>query len=90
MGFLQRLATETGGIVAPVAIVGGDLTATFRTAFDDFRSRYVLHFTPTGVERGSYHTLEVRVPGNRGSRSRRARILLTGVDLLMRRTAGRR
>jgi len=63
-GFLRRLAAETGGIVAPVAIAGGDLTAIFRSAFDDFRSRYVLHFTPTGVDRGGYHKLEVKVPGN--------------------------
>jgi len=63
-GFLRRLTAETGGIVAPVTVAGSDLTAIFKNAFDDFRSRYVLHFTPTGVERGGYHALEVKVPGN--------------------------
>lgn len=51
---------ETGGSVI-AASVSGDLSATFRSVLDDFRSTYVLHFTPKGVERRGFHTLDVSV-----------------------------
>ncbi|MEX2271493.1 MAG: VWA domain-containing protein [Vicinamibacterales bacterium] len=77
---LRDLASETGGTViqasgrttrtagtrttitvnAPI-----DLTATFRRVLDDFRSSYVLHFTPKGVARTGFHTLDVRIKGKR-------------------------
>jgi VWFA-related protein len=60
---LQRLAVETGGGVFPIGSVNPDLTAAFRRAVDQFRSSYVLHFTPTGVERAGFHTLKVSVKG---------------------------
>ena len=60
---LQRLAVETGGGVFPIGPVNPDLTAAFRRAVDQFRSSYVLHFTPTGVERTGFHTLKVAVKG---------------------------
>jgi VWFA-related protein len=58
---LQKLGTETGGTVIPVAGPSQDLTATFRRALEEFRSSYVLHYTPSNVERGGYHTLRVSV-----------------------------
>ena len=60
---LQRLAVETGGGVFPIGPANPDLTAAFRRAVDQFRSSYVLHFTPTGVERTGFHTLKVAVKG---------------------------
>ncbi|HEX5216101.1 MAG TPA: VWA domain-containing protein [Vicinamibacterales bacterium] len=60
----RALATETGG--AYIAVAAGnstDLTATFRRALDDFRTTYVLHFTPTGVPREGFHELRVSVKG---------------------------
>ncbi len=60
-----KLATDTGGQVIP-QIDGGDLTSTFRRALDQFRSSYVLHFTPKGVPRGGFHTLMVSVPARKG------------------------
>jgi VWFA-related protein len=59
---LETLGKETGGSVIPV---GADLTATFRRAIDEFRSSYVLHFIPKGVERTGFHELDVNVKGNK-------------------------
>ena len=59
-GFSDRLATETGGMVTSVK-TGENLTSKFRRMVQDFRSSYVLFFTPNGVERAGPHTLEVRV-----------------------------
>ena len=40
---------------------GENLTSKFRRMLQEFRSSYVLYFTPRGVERTGAHTLEVRV-----------------------------
>jgi Ca-activated chloride channel homolog len=56
----DRLAAETGGMVTAVKS-GETLTPKFRRMVQDFRSSYVLYFTPRGVERAGPHTLEVRV-----------------------------
>jgi Ca-activated chloride channel homolog len=56
----DRIALETGGIVAPLK-AGENLTSRFRRMLQEFRSSYVLYFTPQGVERTGAHTLEVRV-----------------------------
>ena len=65
------LAAETGGSLVPFA-AGDNLAATFRRALDEFRSSYVLHFVPTGVEHAGAHTLTVRVnkPGTYDVRTR--------------------
>ena len=56
----ERIASETGGMVAAVQ-PGENLTSKFRRMLQDFRSSYVLYFTPRGVERAGVHTLDVRV-----------------------------
>ena len=56
----DQIADETGGFVAAIE-PGDNLTSTFRRVLDQFRSSYVLFFTPTGVDRQGSHTLEVRV-----------------------------
>ena len=56
----ERLAAETGGFVT-VVDQGENLTTKFRRVLDQFRSSYVLYFTPRGVDRSGAHTLEVRV-----------------------------
>jgi VWFA-related protein len=56
----DRLAAETGGIATTVK-PGENLTSKFRRMVQDFRSSYVLYFTPKGVERSGAHSLEVRV-----------------------------
>jgi VWFA-related protein len=56
----ERIAGETGGFVTTVD-PGEDLTSRFRRVLEEFRSSYVLYFTPTGVDRAGSHTLDVRV-----------------------------
>jgi VWFA-related protein len=59
-GLADQIAADTGGYV--VAINPGDnLTTTFRRVLEQFRTTYVLYFTPRGVDRQGSHTLEVRV-----------------------------
>jgi hypothetical protein len=58
--FYDQLARETGGIVVPTS-PGENLASTFRRVLADFRSSYVLYFTPRNVDRGGSHTLQVRV-----------------------------
>jgi Ca-activated chloride channel family protein len=59
-GFFERIASETGGMVT-VLKPGENLTSGFRRMVQDFRSSYVLYFTPRGVERAGVHTLDLRV-----------------------------
>jgi VWFA-related protein len=56
---IRRLAVETGGAV--MAATASDLSLTFLRALDAFRTAYVLHYSPRGVDRGGFHTIEVRV-----------------------------
>ena len=55
----SRLAAETGGSILPVG-AGTDLSAAFRSVLSAFRSAYVLYYTPKGVDRDGYHTIEVK------------------------------
>jgi VWFA-related protein len=59
-GLLSTVAAETGGVVLPIG-QGGNVASSFRTVLNDFRSTYVLYYTPTGVERTGYHTIDVKV-----------------------------
>ena len=56
----STLAHETGGRVVPVGS-SVDLAATFRTILGEFRSAYVLYYTPRGVDAPGYHTIDVKV-----------------------------
>ncbi len=44
-----------------------DLPATFARIVGDFKSRYLLSFTPTGVPAGGWHPLEVKLKGRAGT-----------------------
>lgn len=57
---LRELTDITGGQTIKVAS-SRDLTATFQRVLSDFRSRYVLTFTPRDVDPGGAHRLDVRV-----------------------------
>jgi VWFA-related protein len=59
---LEKLGDETGGAVYNA---GDNLTGAFQRALEEFRSSYVLHYTPAGVERVGFHTLEVKVKRGR-------------------------
>jgi VWFA-related protein len=56
----DQLARETGGMVVSTS-AGENLASTFRRVLADFRSSYVLYFTPKGVDRNGSHSLDVRV-----------------------------
>ncbi len=60
--FVDQIAAETGGSVVAISPTE-NVTSTFRRILDQFRTSYVLYFTPHGVERQGTHTLEVRVKG---------------------------
>lgn len=57
----RQLAAETGGVIVPLA-VRTDVTETFAKALDEFRSSYVLHFSPKGASAKGFHELTVTVP----------------------------
>lgn len=63
---LDEAANRTGGAVYQRA-AGTSLSALFAQALDEFRSSYLLTFTPQGVKAGGWHTLTVKtkVPGRR-------------------------
>jgi Ca-activated chloride channel family protein len=64
------LAEETGGTVVSL-LPTDNLGNSLRSALDQFRSAYVLTYTPSDVERAGDHRLEVRV--NRPDLTVRAR-----------------
>ncbi len=57
----RQLAADTGGVIVPLA-VRTDVTATFAKALDEFRSSYVLHFSPKSTDVKGFHELTVTVP----------------------------
>jgi VWFA-related protein len=57
---VDRLAGETGGFVVDVD-PGENLSSAFRRVLEQFRTSYVIYFTPTGVDRLGSHSLELRV-----------------------------
>jgi VWFA-related protein len=57
---VDRIASDTGGLVVGIE-PGANLTSTFRRVLEQFRTSYVLYFTPGGVDHQGTHTLEVRV-----------------------------
>jgi VWFA-related protein len=73
--WLEGLTSETGG---SVLTAGGNMTSTFRRALDEFRSSYVLYFTPDGVEGDAFHTLEVKVANRRNATVRARRGYFAG------------
>ena len=63
--FLPLLAEDTGGAVL-VAERSDRLRDTFVRVISEFKSRYVLSYTPRGVEPGGWHAIDVRLKGKRG------------------------
>jgi len=57
---LTELADATGGHTIEIES-SKDLTPEFRKILEDFRSRYILTFVPSGVDEGGFHRLDVRV-----------------------------
>jgi VWFA-related protein len=56
----EQIARDTGGFVATIA-PGDNITTTFRRVLEQFRSTYVLFYSPKGIDRAGSHALDVRV-----------------------------
>jgi VWFA-related protein len=71
--FFTQLTEQTAGLLLPVD-AGASVKDTFQRALDDFRTSYVLGFTPKGVPKGGAHQLSVRVtrPGKFEIRARKS------------------
>lgn len=63
---LKDLADATGGHVLPVK-TSAELRAAFEKILTEFRSRYVLAYSPEGVPVGGFHRLEITVPKRRAT-----------------------
>ena len=58
--FLREVVNASGGKVFEVA-ANDRLQSAFVQILDEFRQRYLLSYTPTGVARPGWHKIEVRV-----------------------------
>jgi Ca-activated chloride channel homolog len=68
---LEALAEDTGGRVV-YASDEAAVEATFLEVLREFRQRYVLSYSPTGVSDSGWHTIEVKLRGKSGEvRARR-------------------
>jgi VWFA-related protein len=63
---LPELAKETGGAFL-TADRSEKLRETFLQVISEFRTRYLLTYTPAGVDKGGWHPIEVRVKGRRAN-----------------------
>jgi VWFA-related protein len=77
--FLSRLTQIAGGALLEVESMR-DLSAAFVGILDEFRSRYVLSYSPKGVSGGGWHPIEVKIKGGRGIARSRAGYV-RGADL---------
>ena len=64
--FLRRLADETGGQALDIDSTRA-LQAHFVEVLEGFRRRYLVSYSPGGVERGGWHRLEVKIKGRRAT-----------------------
>jgi VWFA-related protein len=61
---LRAAAGVTGGALY-AASANETLPSLFRRVLDDFRTNYILRYSPRGVTRGGWHEISVAVPGRR-------------------------
>ena len=61
---LKRIADATGGQMLQVSS-SRDLRPAFERILAEFRTRYVLAYSPAGVAPGGFHSLQVTVPRRR-------------------------
>jgi VWFA-related protein len=60
---LRDATSRTGGDLHGAGFfAAADAVVIFRKVFEDFRASYVLHYSPTGVDRNGWHPLKVSVP----------------------------
>ena len=64
--FLRDVSEITGGTVFEAESTR-TLRASFVRVLEEFRSRYMVSYSPRGVPRGGWHRLDVRVKGRRAA-----------------------
>ncbi|HEY1306222.1 MAG TPA: VWA domain-containing protein [Vicinamibacterales bacterium] len=69
--FLEELTKLTGGGLLKIQSTK-DLSATFLRILDEFRSRYLVSYSPAGVAKDGWHRLDVRLKGRRATIKARA------------------
>ena len=62
LAFLRDLGRQTGGDVIEVESTR-DLRGRFQSILEEFRQRYLISYTPRGVDRNGWHDVTVRVKG---------------------------
>lgn len=60
--FPRDLSSATGGRLIEIESTR-DLAATFSGILDEFRTRYLVSYSPRGVTTGGWHQLDVRIKG---------------------------
>ena len=68
---LENIAERTGGALVTDQS-GSGLSRVFDRAVEEFRTSYMLRYTPTGVRAGGWHEIVVKIT-RRGSYDVRAR-----------------
>ena len=63
--FLRELADATGGD-ALVTTHAGDLRQAFSRILTEFRTRYLLTYSPSGVDESGWHPIEVKLKNRKG------------------------
>ena len=64
---LAEAARKTGGDLHKTrAFSEATLAGTFKKVFEDFRNSYVLRYSPRGVSRAGWHSIDVKVAASRG------------------------
>ncbi len=66
MRFLRDLAAATGGRLV-IAEGDKDIGAAFARVLDEFNSRYVLAYTPTGVTGQGWHRIDLKLKHKKGT-----------------------
>ena len=66
---LQQLTTTTGGVFVKESSLE-KVGSRFTEILESFRRRYLVSFTPTGVEKAGWHKLSVKVKGGGEVRAR--------------------
>jgi VWFA-related protein len=69
--FLEDVTKLTGGGLLKLQS-SKDLSTTFLRILDEFRNRYLLSYSPSGVLASGWHKLDVRLKGRRGTLKARA------------------
>jgi VWFA-related protein len=64
--FLRELTSLTGGRLLEIEKTGNP-RSTFLDILEEFRRRYLVSYTPRGVDRSGWHRLDVRVKGRKAT-----------------------